>query len=277
MAHTPDPANPDDEHDGLFDRLDDIKDRLSEAAIQAEYETGERETSPEEAKSHALVRVARMTLGTIIVIVGIVALPLPGPGWLIIAGGLTILAKDVAWADRLLRYIRKRVPGIPEDGKIPRSSLVTMLLVTLAAVAASLWWTLARGSDDIQAGTYTVTDISNVFDLQMPEGTEFTDIGLEIEMTTTGPITLTAPGCDKVDIAVTARSKTEFTLGQAMGTCEHPMAEDIISLWTDNTVALDYATDGIVNWFFADDTLSDLTVETDDDDFRVSVRSDGTD
>ena len=39
----------------------------------------------------------------VVVIVGIIALPLPGPGWLIIAGGLTILSKDVAWADRLLR------------------------------------------------------------------------------------------------------------------------------------------------------------------------------
>lgn len=86
-----------------------------------------------------------MSLGLFVVILGIVLLPLPGPGWLVIAGGLFILSKDVAWADRLLRYVCKKVPGIPEDGKIPRSSIITMSAVTGAAVALSLWWTLGRG------------------------------------------------------------------------------------------------------------------------------------
>lgn len=125
--------------------FDEIKDRVEDALIHAELETGEREATIEEAKSHALVRVARMTLGFGVVILGIILMPLPGPGWLIVAGGLTILAKDVAWADRALRYIRKKVPGIPEDGKIPRSSIVTMTVITLAAVAASLWWNFGRG------------------------------------------------------------------------------------------------------------------------------------
>ena len=128
---------PTDEGDGLFGRLE-------EAAIRAEFETGEREATVEEAKAHALVRIARMTLGFIVVIIGIIALPLPGPGWLIIAGGLTILAKDVAWADRALRYIRRRIPGIPEDGKIPRSQKITIAVITLAAISVSLWWSFGR-------------------------------------------------------------------------------------------------------------------------------------
>lgn len=125
--------------------FDEIKDRVEDALVQAEFETGEREATVEEAKSHALVRVARMSLGFFVVILGIILMPLPGPGWLIVAGGLTILAKDVAWADRALRYIRKKVPGIPEDGKIPRSSMVTMAVMTLAAVSVSLWWSFGRG------------------------------------------------------------------------------------------------------------------------------------
>ncbi len=128
---------PNEDSDGLFDRIED-------AAIRAEFETGEREETVEEAKAHALVRAGRMTLGFLTVIVGIIALPLPGPGWLIIAGGLTILAKDVAWADRALRYIRRRIPGIPEDGKIPRSQKITIAVITLAAVSVSLWWSFGR-------------------------------------------------------------------------------------------------------------------------------------
>lgn len=128
-----------------MDSYDDLSERLTAAAIQAEYATGEREVSEDEARSHVLIRVGRMTLGFLVTILGIALLPLPGPGWLVIAGGLFILSKDVAWADRLLSYVRRKVPGIPEDGKIPRSSIITMAVVTCGAVALSLWWTLGRG------------------------------------------------------------------------------------------------------------------------------------
>lgn len=261
MSSTPDRSTPDpadaDEPGGLFDRIDDFKDRVEEAAIQAEFETGEREDTVEEAKSHALVRLGRMTLGTIVVIIGIIALPLPGPGWLIIAGGLTILAKDVAWADRLLRYIRKRVPGVPEDGKIPRSSLVTMALVTLAAVSASLWWTLGRGSDDVQAGLYTVTEI---FEASVPTP----DPGIEIELTSEGPISVTIPGCDPVTIAVTERTKTEFALGGATGSCDVTIGNETINRLVNTTIRLDHSTNGVVEWFFADDALTAISAGGDD-------------
>jgi len=265
MPTTPDPIEPDDH--GIFDRLEDFKDRIEEAAIQAEFETGEREATVEEAKSHALVRLGRMTLGTIIVIVGIAALPLPGPGWLIIAGGLTILSKDVAWADRLLRYIRKRVPGIPEDGKIPRSSLVTMALVTLAAVSASLWWTLARGSDDIQAGTYTVTEV-----FETTTSTPAPDPGIEIEITNDGPITVSATNCESIDIAVTDRSKTEFTLGPATGSCQNELASRIVDEIANESIQLGHSTDGIVEWFFADDQLTEIA-DSGDAGFVLTVES----
>lgn len=265
MPTTPDPAEA-AEPDGLFDRIDDFKDRVEEAAIQAEFETGEREETVEEAKSHALVRLGRMTLGTIVVIIGIIALPLPGPGWLIIAGGLTILSKDVAWADRLLRYIRKRVPGVPEDGKIPRSSLVTMALITLAAISASLWWTLGRGSDDIQAGLYTVTEV-------LESAASTPDPGIEIELTSEGPISVTIPGCEPVAIAVTERTKTEFALGEATGSCDATIGNATIDRLINTTIRLDHSTDGIVEWFLADDALTEISAGSDDDELRLTVQS----
>jgi hypothetical protein len=60
-------------------------------------------------------------------------LPLPGPGWVVIAGGLVILAQDFVWAEKTLRYVRRRAPGIPEDGKIPMSTWITMAVVMFAA------------------------------------------------------------------------------------------------------------------------------------------------
>ncbi len=241
----------------MNDRFEEFKDRIEDAAIQAEFETGEREETVEEAKSHALVRVARMTLGFIVVIVGIAALPLPGPGWLIIAGGLTILSKDVAWAERLLRYIRKRVPGIPEDGKIPRSSMVTMAFVTLAAVSASLWWTFGRGSDDIQAGTYVALDVLDpVASAPINGAVTALDFGDE------GPLTLTAEGCGPLEFAVTDRSKERFSLGELNDSTEgcDASAERLVAAMSGSDVSFHYETDGIVKWFFADNTLAAITV-----------------
>ncbi len=242
----------------MNDRFEEFKDRIEDAAIQAELETGEREESIEEAKSNALVRVARMTLGFIVVIIGIAALPLPGPGWLIIAGGLTILSKDVAWADRLLRYIRKRVPGIPEDGKIPRSSMVTIAFVTLAAVAASLWWTFGRGSDAIQAGDYQVSSLSG----KTPAG-----MGIEsVTITTDGPLVVgfRFEECGDLSFDVEVQTKETFELADSQPSvdpCERSEVRLLVDELAGATLTFGYGTDGLVEWFFADDHLETISVD----------------
>lgn len=114
-------------------------DDLHEAAVLAELTTDGHNESIEAAQAHIFVRMARMTLGFVVLLIGIVAIPLPGPGWLIVAAGLTILAKDVAWADRALRYIRRKVPGVPEDGKIPPSTMLLGAAATAAAIGLSIW------------------------------------------------------------------------------------------------------------------------------------------
>lgn len=48
-------------------------------------------------------------LGALVVALGIVLLPFPGPGWLVIFGGLGIWATEFTWAQRLLRFTRKQV------------------------------------------------------------------------------------------------------------------------------------------------------------------------
>ncbi len=44
-----------------------------------------------------------------VILVGIVLLPLPGPGWVIIFAGLGLLAIEFVWARRLLRFARRQV------------------------------------------------------------------------------------------------------------------------------------------------------------------------
>lgn len=260
------------ERESLLERLDHLKDTVEEAAIAAEFETGEREETIEEAKAHALVRTARMALGSIIVLIGIAALPLPGPGWLIIAGGLTILAKDVAWADRLLRYIRKRVPGIPEDGKIPRSSMVTMAVVTLAAVSASLWWTLARGSDEIQPGLYAAAEA-----IDPTRSTSVTDPGIEVDVTLDGPVTVSSEGCDTIELAVTNRSKTSFdveAVDDAEWSCSNDLASRFVAAAVASELTLEYSTSGPIGWLLADDRLSSITTDSESGIFRLTFDRD---
>ncbi|TCB92175.1 TIGR02611 family protein [Micromonospora zingiberis] len=50
-------------------------------------------------------------LGAIVVSVGIVLIPLPGPGWLIVIAGLGIWAVEFHWAKRLLGFTRRHVQG----------------------------------------------------------------------------------------------------------------------------------------------------------------------
>lgn len=118
------------------------REEIERAAVEAELRTGRREQNAEEAKRHILVRLVRMTVGVVLLLAGIAMLVLPGPGALVIAAGLVLLAEDVVWADRALRFVRKRVPGVPEDGTIPRSTLLVGGLLTAAGIAVSLWFAL---------------------------------------------------------------------------------------------------------------------------------------
>lgn len=128
------------EESGLRRQWEQFEDRIEAAAVEAEFVTGRHEETTEEAKRHIALRLARMTLGFLLLIIGIIAIPLPGPGWAIVAASLVILAQDFVWAERTLRFIRRRVPGVPEDGQIPRNTWVVMGMMSVIAIGTSVWW-----------------------------------------------------------------------------------------------------------------------------------------
>ncbi len=123
-----DPATPDQPH----------HETLREAALKAEYETGKREATEQAAKTHVAIRVARMTVGSLLTLAGLAMMPLPGPGLPIVAFGLAILARDVAWADRLLHYVRAKIPT-NDNGGMSRGALITMIVSGGAGLAFSIW------------------------------------------------------------------------------------------------------------------------------------------
>ena len=54
-------------------------------------------------------RVGVGVVGGLIVALGVAAIPLPGPGWLIVIAGLFVLATEFLWAERLLEFTKRHV------------------------------------------------------------------------------------------------------------------------------------------------------------------------
>ena len=93
-------------------------------------------------------RIVITLLGVAIIVVGIILLPLPGPGWLIIFAGLGVLATEFEWASRLLGFARDQV-GRWTDWVRARSRPVQALiglafLVLAAALAYAAWYVYLR-------------------------------------------------------------------------------------------------------------------------------------
>src|SRR3954467_6043135 len=56
-----------------------------------------------------VLRIGIGVLGTLVVGLGIVLIPFPGPGWAIVILGLAIWAIEFAWAKNLLEFTKKHV------------------------------------------------------------------------------------------------------------------------------------------------------------------------
>lgn len=88
-------------------------------------------------------RIGVTVVGVAVIVGGIILLPLPGPGWLIIFAGLGILGTEYVWAKRLLTWAR-RVVGRWWAWVALRPRWVQVLiglagLIFLAAVADAAW------------------------------------------------------------------------------------------------------------------------------------------
>lgn len=56
-----------------------------------------------------IYRTGVAVVGGVVVAVGLVAVPLPGPGWLTVIAGLLVLASEFTWAERLLVFTRRNL------------------------------------------------------------------------------------------------------------------------------------------------------------------------
>jgi drug/metabolite transporter (DMT)-like permease len=84
--------------------------------------------------------VAVAVLGGLLTLAGIALLVLPGPGFVLVAAGLAVLATRFSWAKKPLDYARdKAEQGIEEVGKSPLraagAALAALVLVALGVLA----------------------------------------------------------------------------------------------------------------------------------------------
>lgn len=93
-------------------------------------------------------RVGVSVVGVALVIGGVVLLPLPGPGWLVIFAGLGVLGTEFEWAARLLRFARLKVSAWASW--VARQSLPVQLLIgttgliLIACAVGAAWWYYTR-------------------------------------------------------------------------------------------------------------------------------------
>jgi uncharacterized protein (TIGR02611 family) len=104
-------------------------------------------------------RVIIAALGLLIIAVGIVLLPLPGPGWVIIFGGLAIWSLEFTWAARLRHFAMREVSKWTAwVGRQPWWLRVLVGLGLLIIVAA-----IVAGSLAISLGGNFISEIQSFF------------------------------------------------------------------------------------------------------------------
>ncbi|MFD5399041.1 TIGR02611 family protein [Streptomyces sp. NPDC127097] len=94
---------------------------------------------------HVSWQVGVFVVGLAVVVAGVIMLPLPGPGWLVIFGGMAIWATEFVWAQLVLRWTKRKVTEAAQralDPKVRRRNIIltTIGVVIIAAALAVYVW-----------------------------------------------------------------------------------------------------------------------------------------
>jgi uncharacterized protein (TIGR02611 family) len=106
---------------------------------------GVKERRERHRERSRVVRAAVVLAGFVVVLAGLAMIPLPGPGLLVVAAGLAVLALEFVWAERLLERTVDRMTKTSETVKRATRAQQVLLgllgvLVAAAAVTAAYAW-----------------------------------------------------------------------------------------------------------------------------------------
>lgn len=118
---------------------------MQEAPRKRRLLDGVRERREKHLERSRIVRIVVAIFGFLVVLAGLAMLVLPGPGLLVIAIGLGILALEFVWAERLLERTVDKMEEAADTVK--RSShkqqalgVVLLALAAAGLVAAAILW-----------------------------------------------------------------------------------------------------------------------------------------
>ncbi|MEU9449463.1 TIGR02611 family protein [Streptomyces sp. NPDC048277] len=86
---------------------------------------------------HLSWQVGVFVVGLAVVVVGIVLLPLPGPGWVVIFGGMAIWATEFVWAQLVLRWTKRKVTEAAQKALDPKVRRRNITLTTIGLVVVA--------------------------------------------------------------------------------------------------------------------------------------------
>lgn len=115
----------------------------------AEDEQGLGSKAPDFIKArrvlHLSWQVGVFVVGLAVVGAGIIMLPLPGPGWVVIFGGMAIWATEFVWAQLVLRWTKRKVTEAAQralDPEVRRRNIILTsvgLVIVVALVGVYVW------------------------------------------------------------------------------------------------------------------------------------------
>lgn len=81
-------------------------------------------------------RIIQIAAGVLLIAAGIVMLVIPGPGLVAIMVGLNLIKPD----NFLVRWMRRKIPGIPEEGSVPTYYLVVGGVFLVGSTIFGILW-----------------------------------------------------------------------------------------------------------------------------------------
>jgi len=85
-------------------------------------------------------RIGLEILGWLLLAAGVAALVLPGPGLLLLALGLWVLAKNYRWADRLLDPVKRAAYRGASESVTSWPRIILSTLLALGLIALGVFW-----------------------------------------------------------------------------------------------------------------------------------------
>ncbi len=79
-------------------------------------------------------------LGWVLVILGVAALVLPGPGLLLLLSGLVVLSQEYDWAERRVEPVKQKAFDVARQGVSSYPRIIMSTLAACAVIAAGVFW-----------------------------------------------------------------------------------------------------------------------------------------